>query len=125
MYIRKPEITFATRIKNFFECLFCKYKKDCPVSFGNRITIHYSLPGEFSSDFYHENLCKKEDRSYRYSICRGRVGTILQIVVYLLIFIFVATGIAGAITKNEILLICTLIGLIVSIILSLIWYKIV
>lgn len=124
MYIRKPKTTFATRIKNFFECLFCKHKKECPVSFGSRITIHYSIPGEYSSDFYHKNLCEKEGKSYRYSIYRERVATILQLTAYLLFFIFTAIGVIGAITKNEILLICTLIGFFVSIILAVIWYKI-
>ena len=124
MYIRKPEISFITRVKNFFECLFCKHKKDCPVSFGNRITIHYSMPGEFSSDFYHKNLCEKEDRPYRYGIYKERAETIILMSICFLIVIFAVTGVAGVITKNKILLICSLIGIGIDMILSVIWYKI-
>ena len=124
MYIRKPKLTLAARIKNFFECLFCKNKKDCPVSFGNRITIHYSMPGEFSSDFYHKNLCEKEDRPYRYSVYRERAETIILISICLLFVIFAVTGVASVITKNEVLLICSFISVGIDTILSVIWYKI-
>ena len=124
MYIRKPKLTLATRIENFFECLFCEYKKDCPVSFGNRITIHYSMPGEYSSDFYHKNLCKKENRPYKYSIYRERVGTILLISACLLLLLFMVMAIASIITENKILFVCMVICGVVCMILTEIWYHI-
>ena len=120
MYITKPKLTFAARIVNFFECLFCKNKKNCPVSFGNRIKIHYSMPGEFSSDFYHKNLCEKEDRPYRYSIYSERAK---KIIFCFITFLFLATGLGSVITKNKILFICFLIIAIIEIIPLIIEYK--
>lgn len=70
MNIGKHTTGFMPNAKKFFECLFCKHRKNCTVRFRERVKVYYSIPNHFSHDFYRRSMCEKEEelrRLYRLS----------------------------------------------------------